>query len=301
MAKKAEQRALLERLVATFETGTPGEVRDAKKALDKAFREDNQIFDKHTELVFAAFARFDALADPAHQAALVSGLSLSLLALADDYFEECQDFLLKAIQNPDGHVRDAAVKAGEWLRISLSARAHPLRLTSKPWTDDELAAQKIAIGQYTDYVRAIEVLLDYYDDGMQDEVEYIRDMKPSPRKSLEMLWDSLTHTGFQIESAQHVPAPEILAKREELETMIAELLDSTGARFCFHDVLERIYCEEGPGDFEDILAMFEDGGDAVVPASDEKFEKIAKVVNEAWNYFPHRSLGGLCPVEKIDK
>lgn len=273
MKTKAEQRAFLERTFHIYETGKPVEIRRARREFEDEWRIDPELCATHRELIFTKLQGFDAIADSAHQAALIAGLDLCFFSLADDHFETLRDFILKAIQHPDVRVRDAAFRTGEWLDHSLRRRAK--------------AKDPRAVEEYKEYVSAIELLMDYFDDGSDDDAQYIDEMKPSPRKSSEMLLDRVTHGGYELEIT-HVAPPAILAKREEIETKIASLLETVKSDFCFHDVLEAIYREEGEQDIEAIMQMFEGG----------ETRDVIDVVNEAWNYFPHASLDGLCPAEK---
>lgn len=43
----------------------------------------------------------------------------------------------------------------------------------------------------------------------------------------------------------------------------------------------------------DVIAMFDNGLGLV------ELENVLEIVNEAWNYFPHKILGGLSPAEKL--
>ena len=197
-----------------------------------------------------------------------------------------QELALKAIQHSDERVRDAAVRIGGWLNDALRLRAKGR------------SARGRSVEAYRDYVRAIELLLDYYDDGAEEEAEFIDEMKPSPQKSLEMLFDRVAHGGYELEIT-HVAPPDILARREKLETEIARLLDVAHSTFCFHDVLERIYYEgiEDPTDtFAGIITMFEGAGTHNPLVED--MQGVVAVIHDAWNYFPHESLGGRCPAER---
>lgn len=275
MKTKAEQRAFLERTFAAYEAGKPIAIRRARREFEDEWRADPELCAKHAELIFAALMRFDAIPDAAHQAAFIAGVDLCFFSLADENFTPLRDFILKAIQHQDIRVRDAALRTSEWLDRSLRRRAKTAAL------------QPIAVEEYKDYVNAIELLLDYFDDGSETDARYIDEMKPSPQQSLEALFDRVTHGSYELEIT-HVPPPAILAKREELETKIADLLEAAKSDFCFHDILEEIYREEGVETIDAIIEMFE--GDNP--------EEVSDVVRDAWNYFPHASLGGLCPAEK---
>ena len=42
-----------------------------------------------------------------------------------------------------------------------------------------------------------------------------------------------------------------------------------------------------------VVAMFDRGGDA------SELSNVLELVTEAWNYFPHKVLGGISPAEKL--
>lgn len=285
MKTKAEQRAFLERAFAAYETGKPVEIRRARREFEDEWRADPELCAKHSELIFVAITRFDSIPDSAHQAAFIAGIDLCFFSLADENFVPLRDFILKAIQHRDVRVRDAALRASEWLDRSLRRRAKARQ--------EETHTR--ALEEYKDYVSAIELLLDYFDDGTETDARYIDEMKPSPQRSLEALFDRVTHGGYELEIT-HIPPPAILAKREELETKIADLLEAAQSDFCFHDVLEEIYREEGSEAIDAIIEMFE--GDSAAEPLTNQLEEVSDVVRDAWNYFPHASLGGLCPAEK---
>jgi hypothetical protein len=44
-----------------------------------------------------------------------------------------------------------------------------------------------------------------------------------------------------------------------------------------------------------VVAMFDRGGDA------SELENVLELVTDAWNYFPHKVLGGISPAEMILK
>lgn len=86
---------------------------------------------------------------------------------------------------------------------------------------------------------------------------------------------------------------KILERREELEREIKEMLKITESDFEFEDVVDAIYNEEETDDMTKIIAMFDRGGDA------SELENVLELITDAWNYFPHKILGGLSPVERM--
>jgi len=86
---------------------------------------------------------------------------------------------------------------------------------------------------------------------------------------------------------------EILKKRKEIEKEISQMLKEINSLFNLGHIKDIIYHEEDSDDLMKIVSIFDRGGGA------EELNKILEIVNDAWNYFPHKSLNGLCPMEKI--
>ncbi len=93
---------------------------------------------------------------------------------------------------------------------------------------------------------------------------------------------------MQIESKQ-----QILERRKEIEQELMNMLKETESDFTLDHVREAIYNEEDNDDMMKVVAMFDRGGDA------SELDNILELVTDAWNYFPHKVLGGISPAEKI--
>lgn len=86
---------------------------------------------------------------------------------------------------------------------------------------------------------------------------------------------------------------QILQRKKEIEEDLLEMLKETESDFGLEDVKRVIYEEEDNDDMMHVVAMFDRGGDI------SELSNILELVNDAWNYFPHRIIGGLSPMEKI--
>ena len=86
---------------------------------------------------------------------------------------------------------------------------------------------------------------------------------------------------------------QILQRRKEIEQELVDWLQETGSEFGLEDIKEIIYNEDGQDAMTDIIAMFDTGQGAV------ELQNIIETINDAWNYFPHKIIGGLSPVERI--
>lgn len=85
----------------------------------------------------------------------------------------------------------------------------------------------------------------------------------------------------------------ILKKREEIEKELLDLLKNSASDFTLEEIKGVIYNEKGDNEFSKIISIFDHGQDL------KELNKIVQLLNNAWNYFPHKCLVGLCPMEKI--
>lgn len=93
---------------------------------------------------------------------------------------------------------------------------------------------------------------------------------------------------MQIESRQ-----QILERQKEIEQDLVEMLKDTGRDFTLEHVRDAIFHEEDNDDMMKVVAMFDRGGDV------SELENVLELVSDAWNYFPHKVLGGISPAEKL--
>ena len=84
---------------------------------------------------------------------------------------------------------------------------------------------------------------------------------------------------MNIESKQ-----QILDRRKEIEQELEEMLKETGSDFSLENVRDAIYNKEDSDDMQKIIAMF-DAGDPT------NLSNVIELVTDAWNYFPHKTLG----------
>ena len=84
---------------------------------------------------------------------------------------------------------------------------------------------------------------------------------------------------------------EILEMREEIELELIKLLEEIESDLTLEDIKEMIYEEEEQEDFQDLIAVFDVGQDVA------ELNNALELISDAWNYFPHRVLGGLSPKE----
>lgn len=286
-----------EHLFEALTFGTREEIKKAKKRIEKIGREDYKLFGRAGEFISNRIAGFDSIPDAEHKAAVISGMSLFYLALADDHFDELKRFIIKNLQHPDGRVREAARKTGDWLYISLSARAEPFAYPEDtPLSEEQKSKQVAAREQYIGLVAELEKLIDGQDD-VDDIAEYIDDMKPSVHKSLQSFWCRLTDSpSYRKVMKQSRPIPlEIFMKRKEIENELENKLKEVESDFDVDYLKQIIFEEDGTDDLTGIIMLFDTGQGAV------ELQDVLEVVNDAWNYFPHKILSGLSPAGKLSE
>ena len=86
---------------------------------------------------------------------------------------------------------------------------------------------------------------------------------------------------------------QILERRKEIEKDLAEMLKETESNFSLQNVKDSIFNEEESDDMQKVIAMFDRGGDI------SELNNILELVSDAWNYFPHKALKGLSPMERL--
>ena len=86
---------------------------------------------------------------------------------------------------------------------------------------------------------------------------------------------------------------QILERKKEIEKELLEMLKETKSDFGLDDIKEIIYNEEGQDDLTQVISMFDTGQGAA------ELQNVLELVNDAWNYFPHKVIGGLSPAEKL--
>lgn len=282
-----------EHIFSTLKNGTQEEVKTAKKRIDKLWHDDRNNFEKNSLIALEQMKKFETINNSKNQAALISGLSLFFLVLSDTHFKELKNFVLKMICHPDGHVREQTRKTADWLFISLTSRINPfIWPKGKKLTQKQIAEQEKAKNECAEYLNDIELLMEKYDDRNYDNFKYIDGMKPSVHKSLQLLWSNLTRGNLH--KKLHTPPTAVLTKREEVEEELSALIKKTKSDISLEEIRDIIYDETDFDDLNDIIRMFDLG-------SPYELQNVIETLNDAWNYFPHRVLNGLCPAEVVSQ
>lgn len=275
--------------------GTPTEIREAKKFLEKKWKTDHKEFKDAFLLINKLIEKFDQINNPVNKSAVITGMSMFYLSLADRHFEILKSFIVKNLEHSDGRVRESARKTGEWLYSSLTDRADPFVYPEgRELTELQKTSQQIARNQYINFIKELETLIDRYDNSMEADIEYVDEMKPSVHKSIQQMWSRLAYSRAYREIIEkNTPITmEVFEKRKEIEKDLAQLLrdckidnDTT-----IDDIKQLIFEEDSVKDMSNIIRMFNNGDIS-------NLNNVLETIGEAWNYFPHLSINGKYPFE----
>lgn len=84
--------------------------------------------------------------------------------------------------------------------------------------------------------------------------------------------------------------------REKIESQLTDIIRYYQIDITLEEIKEMIFNEDGQEDFNKLIDIFTGkiGGDV------NEINAVLQIVNAAWNYFPHKALKGLSPIEKIE-
>ncbi|HCC83811.1 TPA: hypothetical protein DEP96_03095 [Candidatus Uhrbacteria bacterium] len=92
-------------------------------------------------------------------------------------------------------------------------------------------------------------------------------------------------------SSRKLSQKQIIKQRVLIEHDLLDMLELVEGGHTLQEIKDMIYNEEETDDMTDILAIFDDGGRKI------DLGDAIELVTNAWNYFPHKALNGLAPVE----
>ncbi len=200
-------------------------------------------------------------------------------------------WLFQLLQHKNGNIRHAAVRM---VQSELGPLTYHIRFPNEKLTRPELSKEK-ADGILLGLRANLSNLEENSWKNSYRKFKYIDELPSGTHKSVQLILSLLddycsdvARTETQIESKQ-----QILERRGEIEKELSDMLKKTGSGFWLKDIKELIYNGEDNNDFHRLIAMFDRGGDA------SELNNILELASNAWNYFPHKNLGGISPAEKL--
>jgi len=93
---------------------------------------------------------------------------------------------------------------------------------------------------------------------------------------------------MKIESKQ-----QILEQRKEIEQELVDMLKEIKSPFSLEHIKDIIFHEEDNDDMQKVIAIFDHGGNI------SELSNVLELASDAWNYFPHKIIGGMSPADKL--
>ena len=181
----------LAKFINIVKTGYATEVKEAKKQIEHFWHNYYRNYRKKGKEAFEQYLEeikhFDDIKDDDHKAYFIHTLKWAFWAIGNEYFDVWVDFVLKAIQDPSGKVRQAIISCSDILVMSLKTPG------SFCFKGDKVPKSLIKQQQLTDLIRfglfvfSVEKLLEKYDKPIFRKYKYISSFPPGVYKSLQKL------------------------------------------------------------------------------------------------------------------
>jgi hypothetical protein len=199
-------------------------------------------------------------------------------------------WLFPLLQHKNGNIRHAAVRM---IEHELGSLTYHIRFPGEKIRHRELSpeqADRIIFGLRTNLNN---LTASSWKDSYR-KFKYIDKLPSGTYKSVQLILGYLEDYCSDIARPMEIESKEeILARRKEIERELTNMLKETKSDFGLDNIKEIIYNEDGQDSLTDIIAMFDTGYEA------SKLQNVLDLVNDAWNYFPHKILNGLSPAEKL--
>ncbi len=254
------------------------------------------------KIFFDEMEKFESIPKLENQIYFINCLQIPIWVLGDRYFKTVCNFILKYIEHPSGKIRQKILRLASWFSmIGLECVDGESRY-DKVLNKEEIKLLSKNKEFYFELIEKLEKLLEKHYNPRFDKYEHIDELPASVYKSLEYLISNellrvpkyeILYIEYKNKKNGYNTPKDILAKRNEIEKELTDLLNKTGSDFDMDDIKEIIFDEDGADDMSDIIRMF-DNGDI------DNLSTVLEIVSDAWNYFPHKILNGLSPEEKLN-
>lgn len=227
------------------------------------------------------------------------------MSIGEEYFEEWADFILKNIQHPSSKIRQAIITAADYLIMDI--RIDFRETFDKSLPEEEQRRIQNNLERFGRFVFAVENLLDKYDELRFNSYKYISSMPSSVYKSLQkLLVEVLLRTDYYeeiyesfLKSGGLIRATpgetEIVSKVEE---KLQKLIDKykLNKKLTIETIKGWVWCKNGDTTMNAVNAFHKKVFDYFGNVQDmAELNEILSTLMDAWNYFPHQSLGGKSP------
>lgn len=266
--------------------------REVRKLVYSSSAANRDKYEDIKNLINTAFDEYAKISEDWRQENFV--MAISIMYFLHDR-ESHPDFLFpwlyQLLQHENGNIRHAAVRMFEHELGSLTYHIRfPNRKSDSFHTLSPEQADQILHGLHSN----LEALATNSYKPSYKKYKYIDSLPSGTYKSVQHILSCLDdYCGDIHESTEIETLGKILERRKEIEQEIVDMLKETKSDFGLDDIKKIIYNEDGQDSLTDIIAMFDTGQGAA------ELQNVLELVNDAWNYFPHKVIGGLSPAEKL--
>ncbi|RJQ32775.1 hypothetical protein C4572_00570 [Candidatus Parcubacteria bacterium] len=220
-------------------------------------------------------------------------------------------WLFQLLQHENGNIRQASVRM---IQNELGPLTYYIRFPGRKSDFHQLSPEKSDQILSELRVNLNNLAVSSWKDSYK-KFKYINHLPSGTYKSVQLILSVLGEYCNDVADDQlRVETKEqILSRRKEIEQEIVDIFKETDPtspppsrkasdgqgrlrrgkeQFTLQDVKDAIYNEEDNDDMMKVVAMF-DRGDA------SELSNVLELVTDAWNYFPHKILGGISPAEKL--
>lgn len=180
----------LKNLIEIIKTGSREKVNEAQKQVEKFWHEVYIPKREKGKRAFSIFLeeikKFDEIKDVDHQSYFINTLKWPFWSIGEEYFEEWVEFVLKYIQHPSGKIRQAIIRAADYLVMDITL---DLKFDFNKKKVGKAEKQRIRKNKnrFGNFVFVVEKLLRIYEEPRFRRYKYIGSIPPSIYKSLQKL------------------------------------------------------------------------------------------------------------------
>ncbi|MBU2541936.1 hypothetical protein KJ785_00030 [Patescibacteria group bacterium] len=306
---------ILIKLLETIKNGSPVEVKSAQKEVEKFWHNvyipEREKGREAFKIFLEELKNFESIKDIDHQCYFINTLKWPLYAIGEEYFGKWADFFLNYIQHPSGKIRQAVIRAVDYLLMDIVEGLGP--------HDKKVVYDKHnkSMNYFCNFACILENLLAKYDEPRFKKFKYISSMPASVYKSLQILMTEIIFRSEYYEKLYEeflknisneqdkrrikINKKDLAVKRREIEQkMRAVIIYYELEDVLSFDELKRIVKTGQINKDNNPITLI---GKKLLDNIDnmEEAQIVLNIIVEMWNHFPHDGLGGLSPREMGDK
>lgn len=200
-------------------------------------------------------------------------------------------WLFQLLQHKNGNIRHAAVRM---IEHELGSLTYHIRFPCEKSSFHKFSTEQADAILFGLRANLSNLAASSWKDSYK-KFKYIDHLPSGTYKSIQLILSVLEDYCSEV-SDQQMPVEtkgQILERRKEIEQELVDMLKETESDFTLDHVRDAIFHEEDNDDMMKVVAMFDRGGDT------SELSNVLELVTDAWNYFPHKVLGGISPAEKL--